>query len=244
MMGQKQHRSVVAAAAALLALALSASLVLAQEKPDLSSPKAAAKTFADAVTAGDVARAKAVSTGNEKQTTILEAMVNLLGGMKKLEDAMIAKYGAEAVRAGKSPVSSAELQESIQRLTEGDVKVTGDTAVITPKKKEGATPGQSEPWTLRKSGSDWKVDLGSLTKEIEKSEDAPAQVDGMKAFAVMIQGMTAEVAAGKYRSVGEANQAISQSFMKMGAELAAKQQKATPQPNPPAKKEQGKQERK
>ena len=235
-MAQKQHVRILAAAAALFAIAFAPASSLAQDKPDLSSPKAAAKAFADAVTAGDVAKAKAYSTGNEKQVTILEAMVNLVGSMKKLEDAMIAKYGKEAVKSGKSPVSSDDMQESTKRLSEGEVKVTGDTAVITARKKEGADAQTNESWTLKKAGSDWKVELGSLTKEI-----ADEQVDGMKAFAAMIQGMTKEVAAGKYKSVGEANEAISQAFMKMGAELAGKQQKGNPQQNPPAKNPQGKQ---
>ncbi len=225
--------------ASLLTVALLPALCLAQDKPDLSSPKAAAKTFGNAVITGDVARAKAVSTGNEKQGTILESMVNLVGGMKKLEDAMIARYGKEAFKSGKSPVSSDEMQDALKRLGEGEVKVTGDTAVITPKKKEGADPGHNEPWTLKKVGSEWKVDLASLTKSLEES-GAEEQVEGMKAFRTMIQGMTAEVAAGKYKTLGEANEAINQSFMKMGAEVAAKRQKAGPQPGAPAKQEEGK----
>ena len=221
--------------ASLLAVALLPALCLAQDKPDLSSPKAAAKTFGDAVIVGDVARAKAVSVGNEKQGVILEAMVNLVGGMKKLEDAMIAKYGKEAFKSGKSAVSSDEMRDAVKRLGEGEVKVTGDTAVITPKKKEGADPGHNEPWTLKKVGSEWKVDLGSLTKTLEESGAADEQVEGMKVFRTMIRGMTTEVAAGKYKTLGEANEAINQAFIKMGAELAAKRQKAGPQPGAPAK---------
>jgi hypothetical protein len=226
--------------ASLLAVALLPALCLAQDKPDLSSPKAAAKTFGDALIVGDVPKAKAVSVGNERQGTILEAMVNLVGGMKKLEDVMIAKYGRQAFKSGNSPVSSDPMQDALKRLSEGEVKITGDTAVITPKKKEGADPGQNEPWTLKKVGSEWKVDLGSITKALEESGTADEQVEGMKAFRTMVQGMTTEVAAGKYKTLGEANEAIKQSFIRMGAELAARQQKAAPQPAPPAKQEKGK----
>jgi hypothetical protein len=132
------------------------------------------------------------------------------------------------------------MQDALKRLSEGEVKVSGDTAVITPKKKEGADPGPNEPWTLKKIGSEWKVDLSSFLKAIEESGAAEEQVEGMKAFRTMIQGMTAEVAAGKYKTLGEANEAINQSFMKMGAEVAAKRQKAGPQPGAPAKQEEGK----
>jgi hypothetical protein len=226
--------------ASLLAVALLPALCFGQDKPDLSSPKAAAKTFGDALIVGDVARAKAVSVGNERQGTILEAMVNLVGGMKKLEDAMIAKYGREAFKSGNSPVSSDAMQDALKRLGEGEVKVSGDTAVITPKKKQGADPGHNEPWTLKKVGSEWKVDLGSITKALEESGTADEQVEGMKAFRTMVQGMTTEVAAGKYKTLGEANEAVKQAFIRMGAELAAKQQKAGPQPGAPPKQEEAK----
>ena len=207
---------------AFLAVTLTPALLAAQDKPDLSSPKSAAKAFADAVMAGDAAKAKAICAGDEKQMKIVEAMVGLIGGIKKLEDAMIAKFGKEAVKsAGKSPVATEDMHDAIRRLGEGEVKVTGDTATVTPKKKPGGEEEHNEPLTLKKVGGDWKVDLASLTKDVPGGEE---QLEGMRAFARMIQDVTKDVSAGKFKTAAEANQGIAQAFIKMGQEQAAKEQ--------------------
>lgn len=221
----------LAASAALLALALLPGLCFAQEKPDHSTPKAAAKTFAEAVLAGDVARAKAACTGDEKQMRIVEAMLASIGSIKQLEGAINARFGSEQVKAaGKPPLASEDMQDAVKRLGEGEVRVTGDKAVITPQNREGDL-GQENPLPLRKVGGDWKVDLAEMSKQMQGGD---AAVEGMQALASTIKGVTGEVNAGKYKTPAEAHEGTLKALARMKEELTARQAR---QKQPPAKQE-------
>ena len=240
-MTQTRPSATCAAAAVLLLIALSpAALCFAQEKAnppaqkaDLSSPKAAANEFADAMLAGDVIRTKSVCTGNEKQMKIVEAMVGPLGAIRKLEEALVARYGQEAVKkAGQRMVSADVMNDSVKRLRAGEVTVTGDTAVVTPQKRQDAPAEPADPLPLKKVGAEWKVDLAALTKGIEGSEE---QMEALQAATTMLQGVTKEVASGKYKTAEDANKGINDAVMKMAKEQEAKQQAKQPPPKQEAK---------
>src|SRR4051812_7573930 len=76
-------------------------------KSDLSSPKAAAKTFATAITNGDAETAKKASTGVDAK--VIDSLAALTGNMKKLHEAAVAKFGDEGKSLGdKSPMGGGE----------------------------------------------------------------------------------------------------------------------------------------
>jgi hypothetical protein len=230
-MAQKRPVAPLAASAALVGLTLLSAICWAQDKPDYSTPKAGAKTYAEAVLASDAARVKAACTGDEKQMRIVEAMVASITAIKQLEGAIVARFGSEQVKAaGKPPLAWDDAVDAVKRLSEGEVKVTGDKAVITPQSREGDL-GRETPLPLRKVGGEWKVDLAVMFRE--RPDDT---LDGMQALASTVKGLTGEVNAGRYKTPAEANQATDKALEKMREELSAKQARK----QPPAKQEEKK----
>src|SRR5437763_12436424 len=65
----------------------------ARAAADLSSPKAAAMTFAKAVEAGDVQAAKAAAINEGENAQLIETLTEVAANVNKLRDAAKAKFG-------------------------------------------------------------------------------------------------------------------------------------------------------
>ena len=247
-MAQTRLATLPTASALLALLAFIPTLCLAQEKPDYSTPMGAANAFAQAVLAGDVAKAKAACTGDEKQMKIVEAMLASIGSIKQLESAINAKFGSEQVKAaGKAPLSSEDMQDAVKRLGEGEVKVTGDRALIRPQNRQGDL-GAENPLPLRKVGSDWKVDLAEMQKQMQggdakQTQLSDAAVEGLQALASTVKGVTGDVNAGTYKTVAEAHEGTLKALVKMKEELTARQAKQKQPAKPEEKKPEEKKSR-
>jgi hypothetical protein len=200
-----------------LMVALCASVALADSKPDLSSPKSAAMAFGTALLAGDSAGIKATSMGTDNDFKVVDAMGQMVGAMKKLSDAAVAKWGKD------NALSKGSMAPDIQKeLEESEVKIDGDSATIIKKDKSDA----KSPMKLKKVDGNWKVDLGSLPKE-----GMDQLVKMAPAMAKAAAEVSAEIAADKYKTADEAQQAL-------GAKMLAAMMQAAPPPGgapiPPA----------
>ena len=81
---------------ACLVMAMTLAPMVRAEDADLSTPKKAGVSFAKAVTAGDMAAVKTMSTGSDGDYALVKMISDLMVSMKNLEAASIKKFGADA----------------------------------------------------------------------------------------------------------------------------------------------------
>lgn len=179
----------------LASCALAAGAMTGCNKSDLSTPKGAASTLAKALQTGDVDTARKASTGADDKT--IQTLVSVVSGMKKLQDAMTAKFGAEETKSMTGRASNG-MSDMLKKLDDADEKVSGDTAVVTPK-------GGGRPINLKKIDGNWKVDLS----ELSKASASPMFESIGKAASETAD----EVNAGKYKSAAEARKAMTMKMM-------------------------------
>ncbi len=144
---------------------------------------------------------KAASTGNDEDYATLKSVSDMMGSLKKMQAALVKKYGDPAKAI---PDLSAVMTAQVDDAEE---KVDGDSATLISKSK----PDDKYPPTLKKSGDEWKMDLGVMRADPNYSkmkDQAP------KAIA-LIDGFTKDVESGKYPSFGEAAQALGETMGKL-----------------------------
>jgi hypothetical protein len=155
---------------------------------DQSTPKATAKTFTDAIKAGNVEAAKSVVTGTDDQKKTFEQMVPAQNALIKLVDAANAKFGKDndIAKTFKDVDHSGDVETA-------DVKEEGDKATLTKK-----NPGpEDKPLHLVKKDGKWSVDLADMMKEMPQGID----------FGKMQKAATdvaADINGGKLKSAGDA----------------------------------------
>ena len=194
----------------------------ARAAADLSSPKAAAMTFAKAVEAGDVQAAKAAAINEGENAQLIETLTEVAANVNKLRDAAKAKFGdgaAEQFVGNRKP-----LEEMSKQLDKAEVKQDGDSATISSADQPGSTK-------LKKIGSDWKVDLAASLKDSPQSAQIFQQLPFLKAIGVAMGETAGEISADKYKTVDEAKQAMQ---AKMMAAMATMRRPAASQPATPA----------
>ena len=169
-------------------------MVVGCNKVDLSTPKAAAKTFAHAVDKGDADTAVAASTGADPKT--MTSFVSFVSSMKKLQDATKSKFGQDSMGGQQMP-SFADMEKKVD---EADVKENGDTATLSAK-------GDLNGITLKKVNGDWKVDFSDMSK------GATQMPGGMDAMSKAASDTADEINAGKYKTAMEAQMALGQKVM-------------------------------
>jgi predicted small lipoprotein YifL len=165
---------------------------------DLSTPKAAVQSYADAISRGDVEAAKATVTGGDAQ--MIDTLASIMMSHKRLEDAAVAKFGEE----GKSLVGNRSSAEDVNKwVADAEVKQEGDTATVAPK--DHSNPGLD----LKKVGSEWKIDL-SATPGIK---ELPKMLPMLQKMNAAGDELASEISAGKYKTLAEAKAAQQQKMM-------------------------------
>lgn len=162
---------------------------------DLSTPKAAAQSFAKAVTTGDNAGIRATTTGTEEQYKMAEAMGGMLKSMADLRAAATAKYGAD------NPISKDKDMDIAKDIDEAEFKTEGDVATMVKK----TNPNDKDPLKLKKVDGKWKVDLGSMpaSESAQITKMAPAMKKACDEVA-------AEINSGKHATADAAQTAMGQ----------------------------------
>ena len=174
----------------------------------VATPKVAALAFVRAMETGDMTAFRAVTIGQEDDYKLFEPLVAMVGSAKQLEKAAREKFGkAASVIVRESP--AVELEVHVQ---ESDVKVTGDTAVMTHQGEEGA-----DPLTLRHTSDGWKVDLTAIANRKQMASSAPA-MDRMRQGFVQ---SAADIRSGRFKTAEDAGQAVLKRIKDAAAEPPA-----------------------
>ena len=169
---------------------------------DRSTPKAAAVSLFNAITAGDRdAVADSFFAAGDDQRELATAMADVIVAGKKLGDAAKAEFGgAAADPIGRGMLDPADLE----KLEDATVLNTAaDAAVMT-------VPGQPRPMSFRKQGAQWKLvvtDFGGAA-----ADNVAKQTRLIRAMANAIDAAAADIAAGKHKTTEEATFAIQQSL--------------------------------
>ncbi len=130
---------------ALVTLMLTAALLTGCNRTDLSSPKAAAKTFFKAMENNDVATAKKACTGADDKS--IESLAATMANFKKFSDAAKSKFGDKAKNLDDLKAFDVD---SIDQAT---VKENGNEAMLDSKGSNAK---------LKKVDGDWKVDVSDM----------------------------------------------------------------------------------
>lgn len=156
-MANRFERSTWSATLALAVLAVTccARAVLADDAQDTSAPKKAAMAFCKAVLAGDMDQVHALSTGTDREYSLLKLLSDAARSSSKFRDAATKKFGDQSKFFD-------DLQMDMTKdFQTADVRIDGNTATLVVKSK----PDDKFPPTLKKDGSGWKMDLSNLDKE-------------------------------------------------------------------------------
>lgn len=164
-------------------------------EPDLSTPKAAALAFVQALANGDAAAAKAVATADDRGGQMVDAMAELVKAMKALKAAAVAKWPGEGQNIVEEDIGENLLRHF--RDERAQAKVEGETATF-------GTEDETQPLKLRRLDGKWKVDLAAMGDQQDIAEALPL----IRAMAKAAPQVAADITAGKYKSVDDARAAL------------------------------------
>jgi hypothetical protein len=169
---------------------------VARADPDSSSTsKGAALLFARALDRGDMEGVKAHSVGGtDEDIATLKSLSDMLRSLHHMLDVMDRKFPNQRLL----PDLSTSMEDSVAAMDEG--YVGRDTATLLP-----ADPiADKNPPTLRKVGTEWKVDVSVLRSEPKfaglkkKSEE----------LAKLFDACAKDVESGKYATIFDAYRAV------------------------------------
>ncbi len=167
---------------------------------DQSTPRAALKTFARALDAGDRARVLSMlQADSEQDKKLAAATADLAEATAQLRDVAIKTFGAEKSRAlGVDPSGNAEALKRIESATES---VQGDTATLRSPETEGP------PLSMVRRDGVWRVPVSELSKDVEPA-DIDKNLADMNRQIKLMRELTTEVSAHKYATATEARQIL------------------------------------
>jgi len=178
---------------------------------DLSTPKSAALTFLKATAAGDVRTAKAACVGTPKEKEWVDAMSSFLTGLKAFDDAVVSRFGQEAVQADvQLKQALLELSEDvIQHVEEANVRQTEEAATLEPA-AAGMRLRNRPSIYLRKDKGLWKVDLAATAQGDRRFDPEVKAKYGDAGNA--LHEAARRVRAGRYKTLAEAQRDADGSF--------------------------------
>jgi hypothetical protein len=182
----------------------------AQAAPDLSSPKAAYRSYHQALQAGDVEAIKACVIADEKRLGLVVAQIAYNKTERRFRDAVLKAFPA----AGKQLPDQGAL--TLAAIEKADAKIEANRAMLR-------TSVDDVPVELAKVGDAWKLDLNTLYNEDDIANVAKFRT----AVAEVMDGMLPDIASGKFSTYEAITQAL-QSRVLMRAALP--QEDLTTQP--------------
>lgn len=187
------------ACALLIWASLLAAAPAAAPAPDLSSPKATAKSLFNAINLGDRDGVRAaLHAADEPQAELAAAMADLIVAGKKLGDAAKARFGAAGDPIGRGMLDP----NSLKKLDDATVDIKGDIATLT-------VPGQPRPMSFRRHGDgNWRLvvtDFGGAAPE-----NIGRQVKLVRQMGEALDASAREVAGGAHKTPDAALNAIQQ----------------------------------
>jgi hypothetical protein len=186
-------------AVALLTVNLLTSAAARADAPDLSSPKAAAKSLYAAVERGDSEGIRAVFfTETDAQRQLADAYAEMILASKRLADVAKQKYAGAA--AADAFAQGAVTAEDVKRIDAAELRQdAADRASLH-------LPLASRPMNFRKTDRGWQLVISDF------AGGAPDKIDGQVAMTREIATVVTEIADGiesdKFPTPQEAEQAI------------------------------------
>jgi hypothetical protein len=197
----------LAAASLLCALVAVISRARAADAPDTLTPRRTAATFYTALESGDVAGAKAVATGSEKQLAMLDSLVPFVHACKELENAAFKKWGEEGRKVLTQTPNSPASFDFKQRLQTDREEIAGDSASLVTTDPQAI---DKTPIKLKKVAGQWKIDLSTVQDE---GMDDPKYAKSLKDLADAAANVAGEIEHGKYSDVASAKTALNEKII-------------------------------
>jgi hypothetical protein len=197
----------IAAAFAICAMMVLGQPLFADEKPDALTPRHAAESFCKALENGDVAGAKSLAVGTQKQLAVLETIAPFVQAFKQLENAAFKKWGEEGRRQLTASTSGPARFDVFDRLKTDREEIIGDSATLVTTDPKA---DDKSPMKLKKVDGQWKMDLGSVQDE---GMDDPKNVKIFKSMTEIAKTTAAEIEKGKYADIASVKQAMGQKIL-------------------------------
>jgi len=170
---------------------------------DLSTPKGALRAFANATRAADfetLARVSKTEPGDDLEIMLINASYAYQKGMGELFAAVRAKFGDTELRKFSRQRGAVPLEPFLRlidaELDQHDVTIEGDTAKLVDRKD----PNNNTNIKLVREQGEWKVAATGLAAQFGQ-EAVMQRVEMMTMRAEILQGVAAEVTAGKYENI-------------------------------------------
>jgi hypothetical protein len=162
-----------------------------------TAPKDVVVAFYKAVDSGDSATVHALATGTDQEFGIMNDIGQFETASGRAKAALVAKFGDNPVLF--TPLDrGANILSS--RVNTTDVKVNGDSATAV----DTNNPNDSAPIMLKQVNGSWKVDLTNQDKDPTAAQSAQQ----MQTTAKNLDGVTADITAGKYATPVQAMTAV------------------------------------
>ena len=179
---------------AVLGIALSMA-----EAPDLSSPKAAAKSLYQAVDRGDGEAIRAVFfTETDSQRQLADAYAEMILATKRLGDVAKSKYAGAA--AADAPALGAVPTEDVKRIDAAELKQDA------PDRATLMMPLATRPMSFRKADRGWQLVISDFAGGAPDRIDA--QVEMTRQITAAVTDIADGIEADKYPTSHDAEQAI------------------------------------
>jgi hypothetical protein len=163
----------------------------AEDKVDLSSPKAAMKTFMVGLMHGKADNAKKAAIASEDENKFIDQMAGAMGSFKKLEDAAKEKFGEEGAKLSQMGGPG---EKQIEMMDSAEEQIDGDSATVT-------SPGPDKSkLPLKKVGEEWKVDVANMPN-MQQMKMVMPMFEKMQKLA---DDFAADIKAGKFATVTDA----------------------------------------
>lgn len=176
---------------------------------DLSTPKAAAATFLQAIAQGDARTARQASMGTEQQKQWIDAMVGFVDGLRSYDKALIKRFGREAIPTDvdirQTLLTTAE--EPARQVQDAIIDQTDDTARLLPAYK-GIRLMAQPPMILRRQRGQWKIDLAA-TAQVDHHHDPEITKQYLTAGKALHE-TARQIAAGRFKTIDEAQEGAMQ----------------------------------
>jgi hypothetical protein len=156
---------------------------IASAATDYSSPKAAFRTYTQALANEDAKALKESVISSDKIDTLLDGQISYTGIERKFRLAILKAYPA-AARDLPDPA-----QQTLDAIEKAEVKIDNDSATLVTK-------DNLEPVRLQKIDDKWKVNLRAMYAD-DAVEDV---ILFRKALADVMEDMTPDVEAAKYKN--------------------------------------------
>lgn len=173
---------------------------------DLSKPLPALMTYLNAIAKCDAATAKSASFGTEADKRWIDAMVALIGGLRSYDQALVQRFGHEAVQMDdeiRQAIAEFTTQP-IVRFQNGLVSEGPDTAKIQAAVGHIRLAAQP-PVYMKRQKDGWKVDLTALRQDPRHD---PAVVAQYLAGGDSLSRAAKSIREGRYRTFADAQQAL------------------------------------